>query len=111
MTGAEFDQLLDQVRLTRMTSNPVKYLSGILQRGEMLDPPPSIDGQAADGQPNTKASKLVIVVADIDPGERMRWLHRYAYATSEDERRAVVERFTREVLTRSHSDDPDSEAS
>ena len=99
MTGAEFDRLLDQVRRTRTTSNPVKYLSGILQRGEMLDPPSAAE-HAVDGQPQAKASKMVIIFADIDPDERSAWMLRYAYATSEDERHAVVARFTREVLAR-----------
>ena len=94
MTGAEFDRLLAEVVNTRKAADPLKYLCGILQRGEMLDPPP----QRAALPPRRRVSNTPIVMAWVNPQIKQHYLKIFDLARTDDERVAVLECFEREVV-------------
>jgi hypothetical protein len=94
MTGAEFDRLLDVVVNTRKAAHPLRYLCGILQRGEMLDPPP----QRAALPQRRKVSNAPILFAPVDGTTIQHYLKIFELARTDDERVAVLECFEREVV-------------
>jgi hypothetical protein len=95
MTGAEFDRLLDIVITTRdKAANPLKYLCGILQRGEMLDPPP----QRMALPSRRKVNNMPILTARVDPQVKHHYCKIFERARTDDERVGVLERFDREVV-------------
>lgn len=100
MTVAEFDRLIAELVNTRKAANPLRYLCGILQRGEMLDPPP----QRAALPQRRKVSNMPILTARVDPQIKQHYCTIFALARTADERVAVLESFEREVVAPTHAE-------
>jgi hypothetical protein len=102
MTGATFDQLLERVCKERKASKPLRYLCGILQRGETLDPLPT--QREPDALPRSKISNLPILLARVDAAAKMRWCKLFELCRTEDERQNLLDRFAREALAKEDTD-------